>query len=146
MANPDLSTHVGADHVLDAREGNQVVVKKVQELTGGSGVDASINVSDHPTAAALSCAMTRMHGTMVQVSQPDNVSIPFKELVFRNIKVHGSLFCGHQWGEEMVELVSRNGIHVETKVFHGLDKVPEMIELSHSGKLKGKAICIVNQI
>lgn len=67
----DLCRHAGATHVFDAREGKDVVVKKIQDLTGGLGVHASINVSEHETSADMACAVTRMHGTMVQAAQPD---------------------------------------------------------------------------
>lgn len=43
------------------------MVSKVQEATGG--------------------AVTKMHWTMVQVAQPDNIVIPFQELIFRDIRV-----------------------------------------------------------
>jgi len=76
----ELCKEAGADHVLDARKGNNEVVKQVQDLTGGRGVHAAVNVSEHPTAAALACAVTRMHGIMVQVAQPDEVCIPFHEV------------------------------------------------------------------
>ena len=44
-------------------------MKEVQEFTGGEGVDASITISDHATAAGLACAITKRHGLMVQVAQ-----------------------------------------------------------------------------
>lgn len=33
------------------------------------GVDATVNVSDAENAAALSCAITKMHGTVIQIAQ-----------------------------------------------------------------------------
>jgi len=60
-------------------------------VTGGHGADATLNVSDHKTAAALGAAVTKMHGLLVQIAQPPEVSIPFAEFVFRDIRVHGSL-------------------------------------------------------
>lgn len=46
-----------------------------------------MNVSDHETAAALGAAVTKMHGMLVQIAQPENVSVPFAELVFRDIRI-----------------------------------------------------------
>jgi propanol-preferring alcohol dehydrogenase len=66
-------------------------VKEVQEVTGGQGADATLNVSDHESAAALAVAIAKIHGTMIQIAQPENVSVPFAELVFRDIRIHGSL-------------------------------------------------------
>ena len=64
-----LSKEMGADLVLDAREGKEEVVKKVKEVTGGEGVPAAINLSDAEGAAALACAVVRIGGKMVQVAQ-----------------------------------------------------------------------------
>ena len=49
----EIAKKFGADHVLDARESKQEVVKKVQALTDGKGVDTTVNVSDHSSTAGL---------------------------------------------------------------------------------------------
>lgn len=141
----ELCKKAGADEVFDARKGQDEVVKEVQKLTGGAGADATINLSEHETAAPIACAVTKMHGNMVQISQPAIVNIPFKELIFRDIRVIGSLVAGQEQSQEMLNLVGKNGIKVETNVFNGLDEVPKMMELSHSGKMKGKAVCVVDK-
>ena len=142
----ELCKKAGAEHIFDARKGKDKVVKEVQELTpDGLGVDAAINVSEHETAAPMACAVTKMHQRMVQVAQPDNVSVPFQELIFRDIRIVGSLIAGSEQSQDMLNLVSKHKIKVETNVFHGLDKVPEMVHLSHSGKMKGKAVCVVDE-
>jgi alcohol dehydrogenase, propanol-preferring len=144
-AGMELCKAAGAKHIMDAREGTEAVVKKVQDLTDGLGVHAAVNVSEHESSAGLACAITRMHGLMVQVAQPPMVSVPFRELVFRDITIKGTLVAGQEIAQEMLNEVSRAGVNVETQKFKGLDKVPDMFELAHSGKLKGKAVCIVNQ-
>lgn len=141
----ELCKKAGADVVLDARKGQDEVVKEVQKLTGGAGADATINLSEHETAAPLACAVTKMHANMVQISQPEIVNIPFKELIFRDVRVIGSLVAGQDQSQEMLNLVGKNGIKVETNVFYGLDEVPKMLELAHGGKMKGKAVCVVDK-
>lgn len=104
---------------FDARRGKEEVVREVQALTDGLGVEAAINVSGHETAAVLPCAVARMHGRMIQIAQPDQVSVPFHKPVFRDLRIVGSL------------------IKVTTNVFHGLNEVPKMEDLAHSGKMQG---------
>ena len=140
-----LSKKVGCPHVFDARKGKEALVKDVQALTEGLGVEAAINTSEHETAAGFSCAITRMHGRMVQVAQPNEVKIPFQELIFRDIRVVGTLISGQEQAQDMLKLVADNKIHVEKNIFHGLNEVPKMVELSHSGKMSGKAVCIVDE-
>ncbi|CAD0091422.1 unnamed protein product [Aureobasidium vineae] len=137
-----MSKENGADVVVDAREGKDSVVAAV---TGGAGVDASITLSDADDAAGLACALTKMHGTMVQIAQPDNVTIPFAEFVFRDIRVKGSLLCSPEQSVSMLEFVAKHGIKVKTNPFHGLDKIEELVDLVHGGKIQGKAIIVVDK-
>ncbi|KAI0884585.1 uncharacterized protein GGS22DRAFT_188792 [Annulohypoxylon maeteangense] len=79
---------------VDARGAKDEVVEDVQRVTGGLGVHAS-------GATALAAAATRMHGTVVQIAQPEEVVLPFRELVFRDVRVGGELgyasfYCGEE--------------------------------------------------
>jgi alcohol dehydrogenase, propanol-preferring len=67
----ELCKKAGAKHIFDVREGKEKVVDGIQKLTDGLGVHSTINVSEHETSAELSCAITRMHGTVVQAAQPE---------------------------------------------------------------------------
>lgn len=134
----------GADLVLDARETQADVVRKVQEATGGAGADATVTLSDADSAAALACAVTKMHGTMVQVAQPDNVVIPFQEFVFRDIRVKGSVVSSPEESKAMVKFIAEHGVKVKTNVFEGLEKIEELLDVIHSGKIQGKAVIIID--
>jgi alcohol dehydrogenase, propanol-preferring len=140
----ELSKHYGADVVVDARKGKEEVVKQVQKVTGGDGADSTINLSDHKDAAAIACACTKMHGVVVQIAQPDEVSVPFPEIIFRDIKIHGSLICSAEESVSMLDTIAKHGVTVTTVPFQGLDKIGELVELAHSGKIKGKAVIVVD--
>ena len=45
----------------------------------------------------------------------------------------------------MLNDAEKYDIKVETNIFYGLDEVPKMVELAHSGKMKGKAVCVVDK-
>ncbi|WPH01023.1 Hypothetical protein R9X50_00385700 [Acrodontium crateriforme] len=139
-----LTKQHGADVVVDARKGKDHAAKQVQTITGGRGADSSICISDAPSAAALACAVTKMHGIMVQIAQPDNVEIPFRELIFRDIRIHGSLICSPEESRRMLECIAKNGVTVKTNPFDGLDKMDKLVELVKSGKIQGKAVVIVD--
>jgi propanol-preferring alcohol dehydrogenase len=94
----ELTRELGADLVVDARTKKGDVVKEVMKVTGGEGCYATINLSDARSAAALACAITRMHGRVIQIAQvggleqshqvwkatdsmqPDEVSVSFREM------------------------------------------------------------------
>ena len=42
-------------------------------------------------------------------------------------------------------MVAAKGISVATNPFYGLDKVNALVSLSHSGKMKGKGIIVVEE-
>lgn len=140
----EICRKLGAEHVLDVRDGKAEMVKKVHALTEGQGVEAVVNVSDHPTSAALSAAITRTHGMVVQAAQPTEVCVPFQDIVLRDVTIKGTMAGGRGLAQEMLQVVADHNIQAETQVFHGLEEVPKMVELSRAGNLKGKAICIVD--
>lgn len=129
----DLSSKYGADVTVDARKGKDQVVKEVQAVTGGQGADATITLSDHKDAAAIGCASTKMHGTMVQIAQPDEIIIPFPEIIFRDIRVIGSLIASQGESEGMLKCIAESGVTVMTQPFYGLDSIYDLVEL---GKLR----------
>ncbi|KAK8043331.1 hypothetical protein PG993_005761 [Apiospora rasikravindrae] len=141
----ELSRGFGADAVLDARMDKKDVVAEAQRVTGGRGADATVVLSDAPGAAALGCAVTRVHGTVVQVAQPDEVSVPFQELVFRDIRLKGSLLCSPAESRAMLEAVAEHGVEVKTNVFKGLDSIGELMDVVKGGKIQGKAVIVVDQ-
>ncbi|KAI1269549.1 GroES-like protein [Xylariaceae sp. FL1019] len=137
-----LSREYGADIVVDARESKDNVVRQVKMATDGKGADSSIVLADH--TEALAAAVTRNHGTVVQIAQPDNVTIPFAEFIFRDIRFEGSLQCSPEESEDMVRCIAEYGVKVSTKPFYGLDKAGELLDLVRSGKLRGKAVIVVD--
>lgn len=64
-----LAKASGADVLIDARQEKEKVVEQVKDVTNGMGVDATLTLSDSEGAAALACAVTKMHGTMIQIAQ-----------------------------------------------------------------------------
>lgn len=141
----ELTKANGADIVVDARKGKEEAVKQVQSVTGGQGADSTVCLSDAQSAAGLACAVTKMHGVMVQIAQPDIIEIPFQEIIFRDIKIHGSLICSEEESEAMMKCIAEHGITVKTNPFHGLDKISELVDMVHGGKIQGKAVIVVDE-
>ncbi|KAI4607201.1 hypothetical protein J4E83_009657 [Alternaria metachromatica] len=125
--------------------GMEEVIKAVRACTGNEGVKATLNVSDAKESAALACAVTKMHGTMIQLAQPDGVVIPFHELILRDIRVRGSAVANLSEARDMLDLVAGHGITVQTSSFQGLGEIEKLVKLAHSGKMKGKGVVIMDQ-
>lgn len=140
-----LTKEYGADVTVDARKDKKDVVKEVHAVTNGMGADSTICISDAQSAAGLACAVTKMHGVMVQIAQPDTIEIPFPEIIFRDIRIHGSLVCSGEESRSMLETIAQHGVTARTVPFKGLDKIEELVETVHGGKIQGKAVIIVDE-
>ncbi|TGO62215.1 hypothetical protein BCON_0021g00280 [Botryotinia convoluta] len=153
-----LAKNCGADVLVDARQDKNKVVEDVQKVTGGLGADSTLNVSDHESAAATAAAVTKrlligkvadpksakIDGTMIQIAQPEKISVPFEDVIFRDIRIHGSLVGSRGEAQKMLELVSKHNIKIQTNPFKGLGEIPKAVELAHSGRMKGKPVIIVD--
>lgn len=140
----ELCKAKGAENVLDARDGQDKIAAEVRLITGTSGADATLNLSAHPTALMMACAVTRAHGTVIQVAGPDKTTVPIFDLVFRDITVKGTMIASNNSSREMLAEYAKHGLKVESNLFHGLHRVPEMVDTLRAGTLKGKAICVVD--
>ena len=45
----------------------------------------------------------------------------------------------------MLDLVAERNITVKSNPFFGLDELPKLIDLAHSGKMAGKGILVVDE-
>jgi len=45
----------------------------------------------------------------------------------------------------MLEMVAKHEIKVKTNPFFGLDEIPKLLDKVHTGKMAGKAVCIVSK-
>ena len=68
-----------------------------------------------------------------------------EELIFRDIRVEGSLLCTVQQGQEMLEVVARHGITVKTNLFYGLEQLPDLVRWAQSGRMQGKGLIIMDE-
>jgi D-arabinose 1-dehydrogenase-like Zn-dependent alcohol dehydrogenase len=140
-----LSADVGADVVIDASKGTDEIVQEVKDFTGGRGADVTVNLIEDEGGPALCCAMTRLNGQVLQISQPPIVKVPYHEFVFRGIKMIGSLISSKEDTDSMVDLVVKHGITAKIKAFYGLDKIGELVDFVDSGNLLGKALIVLDQ-
>ena len=73
------------------------------------------------------------------------MSVPYPELIFRDVRIKGSLICSRREAELMLETVAAHKITVKTNPFFGLREIPKLIELAHGGKMQGKAVVIIDE-
>jgi len=141
-----LSRECGADATIDVRWGLGRVVQEVRNIVGGERADATLNLSDADAAAGVATAVTRDHGRMIQIAQPPaKFTIPFNELILRDIKIEGSLYSNRPETQEMLDVMVKHKLYVKTNPVYGIEKIPELIEFAHSGKMAGKGVVIIDE-
>lgn len=86
--------------------------------------------------------LVRRHGTFVLLSQPDVVKIPFQNIIFKNVKIVGSLQGNKRNMEEAVELVAKEGIVVQTTPWK-LEDVNKAWEATEAPGQVGKNVIVI---
>jgi threonine 3-dehydrogenase len=87
-----LAKQVGVDHVLNARtDGPDAIAASILEITQGEGVDASLEMSGHPTALHHAFRSVKNGGRVTLFGIPTGpVTCDLaNEVIFKGIRVHG---------------------------------------------------------
>lgn len=85
--------------------------------------------------------ITKRHGTYVLVSQPSELSIPCRELIFKNVAVVGALQGNGADLQETIDFVDKHGILVHTKMWR-LEDVNGMWDAQESPTHAGKNVVL----
>lgn len=101
---------------------------------------AVIMTAESDAAIVAGFDLVRRHGTYVLLSQPDTLHIPFHYIIFKNVKLVGSLQGNREGLEECTEMVAKHGIEVVTKAWR-LEEVDKAWEAS-AGAV-GKQVIVI---
>ena len=111
-------------------------MKKITDVVQGSypGLDATVIATDVPAAFDLAAQLTRKHGTMVLLGQPEKgITLSYQNIIFRDIKLVGSLLADRDQLVELLALVVKHDIRVKVKEWK-----PEDAEVMRQEYLTGK--------
>ena len=61
------------------------------------------------------------------------------------MRIKGSLICSRPEAESMLKTVAKHKISVKTDPFLGLREAPKLIDLAQSGKMRGRAVVIIDE-
>ncbi|KAH7215632.1 chaperonin 10-like protein [Fusarium oxysporum] len=93
-------------------------MEKITNIIKGDypGLDATIIATDAPAAFDLAAKLTRKHGTMVLLGQPEKgITMSYQNVIFRDINLIGSLVADTDETEELLSLVVKHNIQVKIK-------------------------------
>lgn len=99
-------------------------------------MDAAILATDAPPAFDFAAAITRKHGTLVLLGQPEKgITLSYTNVIYRDLRLVGSLVADQADTQELVNLVAKHGIQVEIKTWR-----PEQAEEMRQAYLEGSGL------
>ena len=127
---------LGIDHVVNTTRTDLAAL--VADLTGGEGVDVVVELSGAPPAIAQAFRLARRLGRIAIIGQPpaDDISIPYREALFRALSVSFSYSSKYTSWERVLSLFARGAIRPAQFVTHVLPLAEwaRGFELSRSGE------------
>lgn len=130
--------------VVDARKEdagavlNRIGGEVEEGLEGERGCDAVLILPESQRALDYGVSLLKNHGTCVVVSFPkEGFHVSARDLVFRDIKVIGSLVGRNTQLREMLAFAAKHGVRASVKTFplEGLNQLVEEYHKGSGGKL-----------
>lgn len=124
--------------VVDARNTDPAELLKTYflhedaSLAGENGVDAAIVLPETQKSFDYSMKLLRRHGTCCIVSFPSGFQMDPNDLIFRDIKIIGSLIGTRKQMREMMRLAADTGVRAQTKTF-ALEDLNKLVQEYHKG-------------
>jgi len=127
-----------------ASDSPETSMKKITEVVKGDypGLDATVIATDVPAAFDLAAQLTRKHGTMVLLGQPEKgITLSYQNIIFRDIKLVGSLLADRDQLVELLALVVEHDIRVKVKEWK-IEEAETMRQEYLTGKQSGKNVIV----
>ncbi|KAF5562858.1 ADH2-alcohol dehydrogenase II [Fusarium napiforme] len=140
VASSDLEPEV---YILST-DPAETYMEKITNVIKGDypGLDATIIATDAPAAFDLAAKLTRKHGTIVLLGQPEKgITLSYQNAIFRDIKLIGSLVADTDETEELLELAVKHNIQVKIKEWK-LEDTEEMRQEYLTGENSGKNVIV----
>ena len=107
----------------------------------GGSCSAVILTADPLSSQRYGLDIVRRHGLVVFVAQPPEIKFEFRDFIFRDLTIVGSLHGNTGDLRETIELCAQHGIRSEVTTFK-IDQGKEMLESVHHDKRKGKSVLV----
>ncbi|MBA3423241.1 MAG: zinc-binding dehydrogenase [Rubrobacter sp.] len=137
----ELARNAGAAHVL---MGGEEAAQEIRDLTNGRGTEVGMDCSGSAAGRRLCLEAARDWGRVVYIGEGGSVTFePSPLLLHKQLTLHGSWVCGiHEMGD-LLEHLSRKGLHPETTVTHtfSLSDTKQAYDTFDAGKT-GKVVIL----
>lgn len=136
----NLAKEIGAEVVIDP--GNQDALKQIMDLTGGVGVDKSLDCCGIPSAQRLLIDATRRKGYLTFIGEAGPLTINVSpDMIRKGLTLHGAWHWNLADTPRMMEVVRKSSTLLDKLITHTfpMSQVQDAFELQTTGNC-GKVI------
>lgn len=112
---------------------------RIRELTDGHGVDAVVDFVGEKGATAIGVDLLRRAGSYYVIGYGEDLCVPTIDIISREINFIGNLVGTYRDLVELMELVNRDEVQVET-VRYRLDAVGDALADLNAGRVCGRGV------
>ena len=136
---PDMTINLAKEKPFDASKRITRELRSHENIPF-DGLDAAIVATDPVGAFVGAIDLLSRHGLLVVVGQPkDPIPIRYIDVIFKDIRVVGSLLCEADVMQEMLDLTAAERVEIKTKSFK-MDDVNDLVDAYHKGTYGGKLV------
>ncbi|OCF35536.1 hypothetical protein I316_02588 [Kwoniella heveanensis BCC8398] len=141
------SFKLAPDLVIDASKTSakdtikEIVKLRAEGYKGWDGADVTILTADPVSSQTFAATITRRHGHLILVAQPPELKFEFKNFIFQDLTLSGSLHGNEKDLKETIELCDKFDIRSEVAKFT-IDQHERMVSSVHEKGRKGKNVLV----
>ncbi len=131
----DLARQLGAEEVLDPDDPD--CLDRIRDMTGGKGVDKSVDCSGGEAYQKICIAGTRRKGQLAFVGESGDLTVRVSDdLIRKGLTLHGSWHWNLQDTELLMETIRRSTHLIDKLITHTypLSRVEDAFKLQMRGK------------
>ncbi|WWC73112.1 uncharacterized protein I206_107077 [Kwoniella pini CBS 10737] len=134
---PDLI--IDGSKIKEEEAMKEIIKLRPEGYEGWDGVDATILTADPTSSHSFALNLTRRHGHIILVAQPPELNFNFKNFIFQDLTLSGSLHGNEIDLKETINLVHKNGIISEVQKF-SIENHEKMVDATSNEQRKGKIV------
>ena len=137
----ELAKKLGADHIVQAGDNDEALVKEVRALTGDKGAEAVIDFVAEGGSTSTGVKMLRQAGNYYVVGYGENLNIPTIDIISAEINFIGCLVGSYNDLAELMVLAAQGKVVLHTSLYKLADFQQAIDDLA-AGKVRGRAILV----
>ncbi len=134
----ELARSLGADEIINARQGN--TVQRVSQLTNG-GANVVVDFVGNDQTIRDGIAMLRKGGSYLIVGYDGTLHQPSLDMINREISILGNLVGSYNELVELMELYYQGKVKIRARQFP-FDQVNDVLHKLDEGQIEGRAVLV----